>query len=265
MTKNLTWLIIGTLLVSGLISCAMAETPAVLKKVQSTSSDEKFAEICHKPYALCNTAFCVPDVKDPSKMRCSCTVENGSSLAGPCSEWDPVGIYQDENGEWMIKAGYAVGQIYSTYSFAHAAPVEGNEIDPNNTPADYSGDVYLKGCTNATGEGMYADCWNAPCTVLPKDIVADITQDRPAQTDAVCDCGLLLNQSEWLIAVHGNEKCEDATLCNDYIISGASMVTTPPGALMLAKDLKENPDPTEPYKEGYCKDCADCNMTASTN
>lgn len=264
MVKKSIWLALGILLVSCIVSSAMAEAPSVLKNLSGTGSEERFASICHKPYALCNTAFCVPDVNDPSKMRCSCTVENGSSLAGPCSEWDPVGIYLNENGEWMIKAGYAVGQIFSTYSFAHAAPVEGNEIDPNTIPADYTGDVYLKGCTNSSGDGMYADCWNAPCTVLPKDIKADITQDRLAQTDAVCDCGLLLNQSEWLIAVHGNELCEDATLCNDYIISGASMITTPPGARMLAKDLQENPDPTQPYKEGYCKDCVDCNMTVPT-
>lgn len=111
---------------------------------------------------------------------------------------------------------------------------------------------------------MCADCWNAPCTVLPKDIKADITQDRQDLTDTVCDCGILLNQSEGLIAVHGNENCENTPLCNHYIISGANKFTTEPGAKMLAKDLKKNPDSTEPYKEGYCKDCADCNMTAPT-
>jgi|GEM_PF-3462590 len=34
----------------------------------------------------------------------------------------------------MIKAGYAVGQVTSTYTFIDAAQIEGNEIDPDNTP-----------------------------------------------------------------------------------------------------------------------------------
>jgi hypothetical protein len=243
-------------------SCAIADSSDIQEKLKANASGEQFASVCNQPYAICNTAFCVPEVNNPTKMRCSCSVENGSSVGGPCSEWEPVGISMNEDGEWMIKAGYAVGQVFSTYSFVHAAPVEGNEIDPDNIPADYTGDVYLKGCTNATGDGMYADCWNAPCSVLPQDINADITQDRPAAPYAVCDCGIALNQSEWFIAVHGDEKCEDKTLCNDYIISGASIKNTVPGVLMLNKALKENPDPTEPYKEGYCKDCADCNFTA---
>ena len=113
-------------------------------------------------------------------------------------------------------------------------------------------------------ENERADCWNAPCTVLPQDINADLSQDRKASSYAVCDCGIVLNQSEWYIAVHGTDKCDNPTLCNDYIISGADTKSMEPGRVILTKNLKENEDPTEPYKEGYCENCTDCekNTTA---
>lgn len=264
MAKKHIWLIIGILLLSGAISLAGAENADNESGVLSKAGSDPFAYVCNQPYALCNTAFCVPDQNDPTKMRCSCTVENGTSMGGDnCSEWEPVGMYMNEYGEWMIKAGYSVGQVVSTYSFAYAAPLEGNEINKDNIPADYTGDVYLKSCVNESGEGKWADCWNAPCTVLPEDINADINTDRKASSYAVCDCGLKLNQSDWYIAVHGTEKCDNPDLCNEYVISGASTNTMEPGRMKLTKSLKENEDPTEPYKEGYCENCTDCVSNAS--
>ncbi|WP_109941191.1 hypothetical protein ACKUB1_11925 [Methanospirillum stamsii] len=271
-------LFLGVLLFFGIFSVVCAEETddeSVNESVDesldenadvSSSSDEEeglFSSICTQPYALCNTAFCVPDQDDPTKMRCSCTVEKGPSIGKSCDTWEPVGIYMDEYGDWMIKAGYSVGQITSTYSFAHAAPLPKNEIDPNNTPYGYSGDVYLKPCMNETGEGVWADCWDAPCTVLPQDINADISTDRLASPYAVCDCGLKVNQSEWYIGVHGTELCDDPNLCHEYIISGAGLMSTDVGVKKLAEFIKENPDPTEPYKEGHCEDCLYCASNTS--
>ncbi|MDD1724446.1 MAG: hypothetical protein LUQ07_04890 [Methanospirillum sp.] len=263
--RNLTYgFIFGICLLSCVISCVCAEDTTTLS---NNSQSTAVASVCNQPYAICDTAFCIPDQNDPTKMRCSCTVENGSSVGKPCNEWEPVGIYKNEYGEWMIKAGYSVGQITSTYSFVHAAPIEGNEIDPNSTPSDYTGDVYMKSCSNATGDGVWADCWDAPCTVLPQDINADITVDRPASPYAVCDCGLKVNQSEWDIAVHGTDLCDNKTLCNDIIISGASIPTTKVGMNKLATYLKENPgiDPSQPYRAGFCENCTSCASNTSAD
>lgn len=234
-------------------------SPLDVYKAAQTSS------ICTQPYALCDTAFCVPDQDDPTKMRCSCTIENGTSYGKNCDTWEPVGIYLDEYGDWMIKAGYSVGQITSTYSFAHAAPLADNEIDPNATPSGYTGDVYLKSCSNESGEGVWADCWDAPCTVLPRDINADINTDRLASPYAVCDCGLMVNQSEWYVGVHGTELCDDPDLCHEYVISAANTLITNVGVKQLTDFLEENPDPTEPYTEGHCEDCTSCASNTSVN
>ena len=257
-------LILGIFLISCFISVVSAENTANQSNITQPTSA---GAICNQLYALCDTAFCIPDQNDPTKMRCSCTVENGSSVGKPCGEWEPVGIYRNKYGEWMIKAGYSVGQITSTYSFAHAAPLEGNEIDPNNTTSDYNGDVYMKSCSNATGDGVWADCWDAPCTVLPQNINADINVDRPASEYAVCDCGLKVNQSEWDIAVHGTELCDNKTLCNDFIISGASIPTTKVGMSKLESYLKDNPgiDPSQPYTAGYCENCTSCASNTSAS
>lgn len=265
MGKKSVWLSIGIVLFFCLVTIAMGETTDIASGIKGIDNREPLSYVCNQGYALCDTAFCVPDQDDPTKMRCSCTVESGTSIGGDsCSEWTPVGMYTDENGEWMIKAGYSVGQIVSTYSFAYAAPIEGNEINPDTIPADYSGDVYLKSCTNESGEGVWADCWNAPCTVLPEDINADIQQDRKASPYAVCDCGIIVDQSEWYIGVHGTDKCDDPDLCNEYIISGATTTSMDPGRIKLTKYLKEHEDPSEPYIEGYCANCTGCasNTTA---
>ena len=262
MQKIILSLILMICLISILISGVTADSTSQSDNSQTLA----VASICNQPYALCDTAFCIPDQNDPSKMRCSCTVENGSSVGKPCDEWKPVGMYYDDYWrQWMIKAGYSVGQVTSTYSFAHAAPIEGNEIDPNNTPAGYTGDVYMKSCSNATGNGVWADCWDAPCTVLPKDINADINVDRPASQYAVCDCGLMVNQSEWDIAVHGTDLCDNKTLCNNFIISGASIPTTKVGMYKLADYLRENPgvDSSQPYEAAFCENCTNCESNTS--
>jgi hypothetical protein len=254
---------LGIILLSSLISCGIAEkVEDGLFSLSGVKDSFKVPVICDQPYALCDTAYCVPSQDDPSTVICSCSVENGPSLGGDnCSVLAPIGMFINENGEWMIKAGYAVGQITSTYSFHNAAPVEGREIDPDNTSADYSGDVYLKTCEN----GDWADCWNKPCSVLPEDITADITTDRKASENAVCDCGLNLDSSEWYIGVNGAEKCDNKTICHDYIISGANPKGTDAGMVKLMNYLKEHPgsDPSQQYEMGYCSNCTTCANSSS--
>lgn len=258
MIGKLGYAILGIFLISCFISGVIAEKVGndtlSLSGVKGTA---KVPVICDQPYALCDTAFCVPSQDDPSKVVCSCSVEKGPSLGGgKCSAIGPIGMYKNEDGEWIIEAGYAVGQITSTYSFHNASPVPGREIYPNNTSADYTGDIYLKTCKN----GNWADCWNKPCSVLPEDITADVNTERKASKDAVCDCGLVVNSSEWYIGVNDAEKCDNKTLCNDYIISGANPKGTDTGMSLLAKYLKEHPgsDPTQQYKMGYCANCTTC-------
>jgi hypothetical protein len=258
MKNTYAWMVIGIILLSCLISFGMAEKAGNLSlPLSGAMKTTEKPVICDQPYALCDTAFCVPAQDDPSTMICSCSVEKGPSLGGDdCSAIAPVGMYQNENGEWMIKAGYAVGQVTSTYSFHKAAPVEGREIYPNNTSPDYTGDVYLKTCKN----GNWADCWNAPCSVLPEDITADINTERKASDNAVCNCGLVVNSSEWYVGVNGAVPCGNESLCNNNIISGASPKVTDTGMDLLAKYLSEHPgsDPTQQYKMGYCENCTDC-------
>ncbi|HWQ65566.1 MAG TPA: hypothetical protein VN372_01730 [Methanospirillum sp.] len=251
-------LIIGIILLSCLMSLSLAVTPgdklsSLVEKIDAAT----LPVVCDQPYALCDTAICVPSQSDPSQVICSCFIEDGVSLGGNnCSSLAPVGMYINENGEWMIRAGYSVGQITSTYSFYNAAPNEGGAIDPANTSAGYSGDIYLKPCKN----GDWADCWNKPCSVLPEDITADINTDRKASNYASCDCGLVTNSSEWYIGVYGTEQCQNETLCNDYIISGSPAKTMEPGIAILKKYLREHPeaDPSQQYAMGFCENCTNC-------
>ncbi|MDX8550897.1 hypothetical protein KHC33_06810 [Methanospirillum sp. J.3.6.1-F.2.7.3] len=260
MIRKFVILICGIVLLTCFFSCAMAELTG--ERITQALSDKEITVpvVCDQPYALCDTAYCVPAQDDPSKVLCSCYMVDGPSLGGNnCSVLAPIGMYVNEYGDWMIKAGYPVGQITSTYSFYHAAPIEGNEIDPNNTSPDYSGDIYLKQCMN----GDWADCWNKPCSVLPQDIHADINTDRLASEYAVCNCGLVVNSSEWFIGVYGTEQCEDETLCNDYIISGANVKSMDPGIVILKRYLQENPDPNQQYTMGYCEGCVGCDDESS--
>ena len=68
----------------------------------------------------------------------------------------------------------------------------------------------------------------------------------------------MVNSSGWFIGVCGTEQCEDETLCNDYIISGAKVKIMDPGIAILKKYLQENPDPIQQYAMGYCEGCAGC-------
>ncbi|MBN1165818.1 MAG: hypothetical protein JXA44_01660 [Methanospirillaceae archaeon] len=256
MVKINPFLIGFVILLFCLVPCVMAGLPKDRVASLSAAKDITVPVVCNQPYTLCDTAYCVPSQSDPKTVLCSCFMIDGVSLGGnSCSVLAPVGMYVNEDGEWMIKAGYPVGQITSTYSFYQAAPIPGREIDPNTTASDYTGTIYLKHCTN----GDWADCWNKPCSVLPKDITADINTDREAADYAVCDCGLVTNSPEWYIAVYGTEQCTDENLCSDYIISGSPAGTMDAGIALLKKYLLEHPDadPAQQYAMGYCEECTE--------
>jgi len=249
-------LLVMIILVSVIVSYAMshgADSPP------DTPSEDGMPNMCNQPYSLCDTAVCVPSQSDPTKVVCSCYNENGTSLGmNSCSARQPVGMYLNEDGEWMIKAGYPVGQITSTYSFFDAAPTEGGAIDPNTTPANYTGDIYLKFCKG----GVWADCLDQPCTVLPEDPDANIAQDRKASNYSVCECKKVNNTAGYYMGARGDAGCENDTICHDYIWSAADPKTQKPGIAILTNYLKKNPDPSQPYAMGFCKDCAGCNATS---
>ncbi len=162
----------------------------------------------------------------------------------------------NDKGEWMIKAGAPVGQITSTYSFYGSAPTEGGAIYPNNTTANYTGDIYLKSCQG----GDWASCLNGPCTVLPDDPSEDISKDRKASSYAVCECDIVINSSQWYMGANGIKACENKTLCTDYLWSAARPQGTESGVLALKNYLQENPgeDPAQEYAMGYCPKCDNC-------
>lgn len=225
-----------------------------------TRSGDAMPNMCTQPYALCDTSICVPSQSDPTKMVCSCYNLNGTSLGKTsCSVRQPVGMYLDKDGEWMIRAGYPVGQITSTYSFYDAAPIEGGAIDPNNTPANYTGDIYLKFCKG----GVWADCLDQPCTVLPEDPNADIAKDRKASKYSTCDCKMRNDTAGYYMGARGAAGCENDTICHDYIWSAGDPSTQKQGIAILTSYLRKNPDPAQPYAMGVCKDCAECNATGS--
>lgn len=259
------WLILAIVFVSCLIPCVLssisnAQGEPVHQKNISQNISENISTICNGPYTLCTTAVCVPSQSDPSKVLCSCPIENGVSLGvKPCSARELVGMYINEKGELMIKAGVPVGQITSTYSFYGSAPTKGGSIDPNNTSTNYTGDIYLKSCQN----GDWASCRDQPCTVLPEDPTADINKDRKASSYAVCECNMVKNSSEWYMGAHGIKACENKTICHDCIWSAAYQESTESGISALKKYLQDNPgaDPAQQYAMGFCPECTNCSRS----
>lgn len=255
-------LILSAVLISCLIPCVLssntvAQPEPTSQKNVSQDILQNVSKICDQPYSLCTTAVCVPSQSDPSKVLCSCPIENGVSAgAKSCSAREPVGMYMNEKGEWMIKAGVPVGQITSTYSFCDSAPTKGGAIDPNNITANYTGDIYLKSCQN----GDWASCLDRSCTVLPEDPSADISKDRKASNYAVCECNMVKNSSEWYMGAQGIKACENKTICHDYIWSAAYKESTKSGISALEDYLHDNPgeDPAQEYAMGFCPECNNC-------
>jgi len=267
MMKSIALFAIFVLLIGAPVPCALSsieDTQAELipQKNISQNISENVSMICNQPYTLCTTAICVPSQSDPSKVLCSCPIENGVSAgAKSCPARSPVGMYMNERGELMIKAGVPVGQITSTYSFYNSAPTKGGAIEPNNTTTNYTGDIYLKSCQN----GDWASCLDRPCTVLPEDPEADVNKDRKVSSYAVCECNLVNNSSEWYMGVQGIKACENMTLCHDYIWSAAHEESTESGISALKKYLQDNPgaDPAQEYAMGFCPECTNCTRNDS--
>jgi hypothetical protein len=258
---------IFVLLIGASVPCALSsieDTQAELTPQKNISQNisKNMSMICDQPYTLCTTAICVSSQSDPSKVLCSCPIENGVSAGvESCSARSSVGMYMNERGELMIKAGVPVGQITSTYSFYNSAPTKGGAIDPNTTTANYTGNIYLKPCQ----DGDWASCLDQPCTVLPEDPTADINKDRKASGYAVCECNLVNNSSEWYMGVQGIKACENTTICHDYVWSAAHEESMKPGISALKKYLQDNPgaDPAQEYAMGFCPECTNCSRSDS--
>ena len=263
--------IFGILLIIGIMSvciCGAAVTKSnpldTVKKPVSMPAAAELPEMCNQPYGLCDTAICTPMESDPTQVLCTCPVEEGVSMGmKSCSARAPVGMYQNEDKEWMIQAGAPVGQIVSTYSFLHAAPTDHGEINPNTTPEDYSGDLYIRTCAG----GNWADCFDKPCFVPAADPLADVMTDRKAADYAICQCGIVTNISDYVIIGPEDPSCTSNTICQDYLWSAGDMSVMVPGTALLRAYLANHPeeDPYQAYVMNNCPNCKTCKDFAGLN
>ena len=98
--------------------------------------------VCDQQYALCTSAPCVPDPRNPEYSICSCVVENGDSVGyKTCKQRAPK------------KGVFKVEQITSTFSFKQ---------------------FETKKSMNCPQGKPWANCLDAPCTVDPLDLTKAI-------------------------------------------------------------------------------------------
>jgi hypothetical protein len=94
--------------------------------------------LCDHSYALCTSAYCIPQPGDHTKAICFCDVEKGDSMSTvPCDELQPG---SDANG---------ITTIYSTFSFKQYMEGKKTMKCPSSTPWTW--------------------CLNKRCTVDPSD------------------------------------------------------------------------------------------------
>ena len=232
-----------------------AGSAAVQKPTPNTSAVGD-PSICNQPYGLCDFSKCTPMKSDPTKVLCGCSIENGVSAGQTsCETRKPVGITYDKKNGWMLEKGALFGQLTSTYSFVHAAPVPGNLINPNVTPIGYTGSWYLKKCTGT----VWADCEDKPCFIPPANPLNDTPdKSRSSANYAVCQCDIVKNSPTYYMVCQSEEQCNSPTICTDYIWSAGAEKKMEPGLLSLAKYLSVNPDPSQPYAMDYDPNCKDC-------
>lgn len=251
-------------------ACALAapvQKQTLTGKVNPDTAEDIGSNIpvmCNQLYGLCNTAICSPMESDPTKAICTCPVEDGVSMGGDsCQKRIPTGMFLNEEGKWMIKAGVPVGQIESSYSFLYAAPTKKGEINPNTTPEDYTGERYVRSCVG----GAFADCYDSPCFVPSADPLADVTTDRLAADYAICECGIRTNIANYVIIGPVDPSCSNETICQDYLWSAGVKAYMAPGSISLAKYLKDHPeeDPEQAYILSNCPDCQPCAEWAEVN
>jgi len=113
--------------------------------------------ICEEVYALCSSAPCIPDPKDPSKAICHCEVLTGHSYGHTsCADRKPT------------KNQYGVQSITSTYSF-HDLATNSIMTCPKGKP--------------------WTNCLDRPCTIDPLDPSVAICKCDIDRTQASVTCG----------------------------------------------------------------------------
>ncbi|MCL9684446.1 hypothetical protein [Legionella maioricensis] len=105
--------------------------------VSSYAASKDQPIICIQEYALCTSAPCIPDPRNPDYAICSCVVETGDSIG-----------YQTCAKRAPQKGPFKTRQLSSTFSFKQF-----------NTK---------KSMSCARGK-PWTDCLDAPCTVNPRD------------------------------------------------------------------------------------------------
>ena len=94
--------------------------------------------LCKQQYALCTSAVCIPQPGDPTKVICTCDVEDGASMASvACDTLQPS---TDANG---------IRTVFSTYSLTQSIQGLKAMTCPGGTP--------------------WSQCLNKRCTVDPSD------------------------------------------------------------------------------------------------
>lgn len=106
-----------------------------LSLYQSVSADEAKIISCDGQYALCTSAQCIPDPRNPKYAICTCTVHTGNSMGfSSCQFRKPV-TYQDN-----------VIHLISTFSL-------------NDYPAKKS--------MQCKSGASWSNCLDQPCTINP--------------------------------------------------------------------------------------------------
>ncbi len=105
--------------------------------VTQTYAAQKTAILCDKTYALCTSAPCIPDPKDPSTAICECVVQKGKNAGfSTCEQRKP------------LADKYKATHILSTFSYAQFATKKSLSC-PKGTP--------------------WSNCVDMPCTIDPQN------------------------------------------------------------------------------------------------
>lgn len=126
--------------------------------VSIAAADTGKGFVCEQGYALCTSAPCIPDPRDPDKKAiCSCDAMEGKSFGmKECSQRKPS---TDANGVTMVT---------SSYSFAQA-PTNPILVCPAGRP--------------------WTNCLDSPCIVDPMDPLHGICTCDIVRTDAFVTYG----------------------------------------------------------------------------
>ncbi len=238
---------------TGVFVISAGKTTTVTKTLQENKIPIENPVMCNQPYALCDTSACTPLPNDPSKVNCTCSIENGvSSGLGSCKDRKTVNLYNSSSTGLMIRGGAMFGQITSTYSFLHALPLPENKIPNRKIDPNYTGNIILKYCKAP----QWADCLDMKCIVPAADPKADVKQNRKAADYAICECTTVNDDPEFYIAsAEGADICSDPDICTKYIWSAGDKDLMKAGIKALKAYLAAHPkeDPAQQYAMAICE------------